>query len=266
MKLYFDNPIISLDDLAALLSPVIKLPSALLGNKIFELTQGKAAKLETGSLSIDNLVKHRLKGIDIPIWCVPEKQKSALEPLSMRKIMIVGQEPFRTEHDFAAGDFYKDIVLSTPFGIHLQSDIRLRRRLGVYWEIINSLATEHFLYVSDYCKIWFEDFNRHSAALLSTNDSVLEAEIKIIDPDIIITFGNSYIHLIEERFRISSLKIPKEGFECKSGSKTYRLIPLLHPSGTAGKYRRCFFESNGIDNTLPIAERYVRLVNKFLNG
>ena len=136
----------------------------------------------------------------------------------------------------------------------------VKRRLKLYWEIIQAISAKHFVYVTDYSKLWFREFKESKSLLNGLNKEMWDLELEYIKPDMIICFGNAYSHLLEEKLFITKNRIPNSGYKYSDAV----VLPLLHPSWNASKYRKDFFKVNEVEGNGSIAEKYITLIKKFL--
>lgn len=127
----------------------------------------------------------RVLGIDFPTW---------FGEYSKKKILFLGIDPVRNEKEFAAikKSPDEDIIIGTPYAFHLK---RFReKRCAAYWQVIDSLRKDHFVYVTDIFKTFFYQGKLRSYDYWNSNENkvhidTLKAEIKFIKPDLIVTFG-----------------------------------------------------------------------------
>lgn len=222
------------------------------------------------NLRCEEVKNFRLKGIDIPYW-LRSTSNIGSGTAPQKKIIVLGQEPFRTKLSFKAQtlDTYHDIELSTPFGIHLHntSDQRVRKRLGLYWKIILFLATDHFVYLTDFSKLWFEGFQQHIHKLGTLNEinkDMWRSELEAIRPDYIITFGGAGQRLLEHKISFIHEKIQPGGYSYVNGNIRSSVIPLLHPSWTASRHRKQFFAINGVEKDT-VEQQYIALLQKAID-
>jgi hypothetical protein len=172
---------------------------------------------------IDQTEHFMLTGIDLPLWI---KSNSPVD----NRIMLIGAEPLRNWDSFkdeGRPHRYNDILINTPYSIH-QPDAEQT----VYGKIIQCLAQNNDVYLTDYRKIWFAGFEHHKSFLSSsTHIEFILAEIDAFKPHLIFTFGKNGLRQIEDVG--NKLNIP--------------VHYLIHPSRrTLGKMRNDFFEDRNI--------------------
>ena len=144
-----------------------------------------------GSL-LSNKKKLENIGIDLPIYF-----GNMLD--SKKRVMIVAMDPKRNNQ--------KDTKISvgTVFALNSKKDRETNR--NDYWKFIKPLLSNHFVYLTDVFKLYYETYtnvNGKQVKLVSNKDSefvfknsepfernkkILEEEINIIAPEIIISLG-----------------------------------------------------------------------------
>ncbi len=169
-------------------------------------------------------------GIDLPVFIKPIIN-------SEKSILIIAEDPLRD-----ANTQYPDIIVSTPFGTHLEC---LReKKLKHYWGITKALLDMGYnIYITDIKKVWIKNQYQKKVAVkgdfLQNFNRSLELELALIDPELIITYGNeAYKSLLE-------LNIFKK----------QKHVHFPHPTGTAnaawkklfanyypGQSVRCFYD------------------------
>jgi hypothetical protein len=131
-------------------------------------------------------------GIDLPIYFG--------DPGSKKKIMIVAMDAKRNGQD------HNNIVVGSVFALH-QKDARNTNR-NDYWKFIEPITRDSFVYLTDIFKLYYEthyfdkekkyqllsnkdkDYTDKTSVAFKTNKKILEEEIKLINPDTIISLGN----------------------------------------------------------------------------
>lgn len=156
-----------------------------------------------------------LLGIDLPFWFGKFD--------SSKKIIIVGIDPLRNDVSFenAKADKFKDVVLGTPYAVH--SPKMRKGKTKQYWNFIEKLSQNHFVYLTDIYKTFFytdqskntRSYNFYKKQKLNKYKDILKKEIEIIKPDLIITLGN-----------ISSNQLKTVKFDEK-----IEVIKMVHLSG-----------------------------------
>ncbi len=144
-------------------------------------------------------------GIDLPIYFGDCNSK--------RKIMIVAMDPKRS------GQRDDSISVGTVFALNQKKD--RETKTNDYWNFIEPLTDNAFVYLTDIYKLYYESFgfkNNKQTKILSnkdpefisktsipfnTNKLILEAEINLIKPDTIIALGNESANALK---MISNIK------------------------------------------------------------
>jgi len=183
-----------------------------------------------------------LKGIDLPTWFG--------EDYSKKKVMILGIDPLRNKNvfkkecekrnvlnSFTPTDVIDDsikneVIIGTPYALH-ECEAR-EGKCSVYWTFIEKLIENHFVYCTDIFKTYFynndkdiRSYRDEEFAIKNKNHKkLLEEEIKIIKPDVIIAFGN----LVELFLKDIEL--------------TTTVIKLPHPSGANRNWNKIFKDNH----------------------
>ena len=235
----------------------------------FDGLSNSPCKLEKEMHLIDHGIPENayLLGLDLPIWF------NNIDTTG-KKIIILGIDPLRNEKTFKSNgaDFKTDIVIGTPYALH-QLNMR-NGRTKEYWEFINNLAQKNFVYVTDIYKLFFyEDSSkiRRSYDYYPTNRPLkqiylLEQEIDLIEPDLIITLGaKSYFQLTKRHQPLLTRNIIKEE---KKVYKKYNVIPMVHLSGSTRKQTKLnFLEANEIEyQNKSFGKYYFEMINNYINN
>lgn len=200
-------------------------------------------------------------GVDFPIWF--SAKEGCGKP---RRVMIIAQDPLRKEKDFQRVDSPNEeripgFLIGTPFALH---DIRFRRQGNGdnYWDIINALRHKNcHVYVTDLFKVYQRgvDLSKGDIALPFFRN-LLHTEAKIFEPDLIVTFGRKACQALgalmaDESFRNRPVfdgtapnhQLRHVELSSLTGSVSkYRILPLLHPSGSARGSRDDFRDANEV--------------------
>jgi hypothetical protein len=213
-------------------------------------------KIQIGQISKSQNIPSdaELVGIDLPIF---------FGDYTKKRVMILGIDPLRSVKDFnlAQANIYSDVLLGTPYALH---NISFReKRCSSYWNLVQILSQNNFVYVTDIFKsyfivdnirsynYWYREENKHK---IDNHAKLLLEEIKLINPDLIVSFGalayNTLLNL--------DIKIPK--------------LALMHLSRSARfKYLKRFIEGKygfqyNIDNRVNAAGIYAQIVENNLNN
>jgi hypothetical protein len=150
-----------------------------------------------------------LFGIDFPSW---------FGNYSNKKIMVIGIDPLRNIKTFENYGAKKDseVIIGTPYALH---DKKMRvGKTKLYWDFVNRLSKQNFVYLTDIYKIYFNWFNRKTKSNShfekhekKSGYSLLKEEINIIGPDYIVAFGKiaQYVSKqIAESINVKIIEIP----------------------------------------------------------
>ena len=130
-----------------------------------------------------------------------------------KKIMIVAMDPKRN------AQHHDEISLSTVFSLHNKNDRNTKK--NDYWRFIEPLTKSNLVYITDVYKLYYE-YQEQNKTLLSNKDKsftgnnseyyalhkfILNEEIKIIQPDMIITLGIESANALKSIQNIQSKEI-----------------------------------------------------------
>lgn len=207
-----------------------------------------------------------LLGIDLPIWF---NSQAAGRP----NIMLLGIDPLRNKRTFKEYNANEDnqVIIGTPYALH---DNKMRcGRTKNYWEFIENLSENNFVYVTDFYKTFFlvnnipavrsYDFYKGSNVY---SKNLLQKEIEIVNPDLIITLGaESYQNLLGlTRKPKMTKKIVLETLD--KFNNTTKVIPMVHLSGsTRAQSKINFIEINNFElEENNFGKAYFKIINQFL--
>lgn len=215
-----------------------------------------------------------LLGIDFPNWFGNFS--------SNKRIMIVGIDPLRNEAVFkqAKADKNEEVIIGTPYALHSEKVRNGKTR--PYWEFIKSLSKTNFVYLTDIYKTFFYtnttktersyDYYRKNIHVLDSRTEILEKEINLVKPDIIITLGKeSFVQLTGEKCNKLSRNINLN----KSYLKRFPeipIIPMTHLSGATRKQNlEDFLAANDInsskfDRRYQYGLGYAEIIKKFISN
>jgi len=205
-----------------------------------------------------------LLGIDFPTWFGDEKKK---------KIMIVGIDPLRNKQVFekANADINNEVLLGTPYGLHIK-DLR-EKRTKAYWDFVSELSENHFVYLTDIYKTFFYTTNNtnqvrsYDIYKKEEKNLLLNHEIELINPDLIITFGGlAYKNITGTNSPVLS----KQSKIIKNKDLKIDVAPMLHLSNSVRPTPlKNFFETNSIDVDFSISSKekgkyFAKIVQKWM--
>lgn len=148
-------------------------------------------------------------GIDLPIYFGDIKNKD--------RIMIVAMDPKRSNQ------YNGKVSLSSVFALH-RNEARNTKK-NDYWNFIEPLKKENFVYLTDIYKLYYEKtlvINGKQTKILSnkdpeyisihcdsfkTNQKILKEEIKLINPNTIISLGNDSANALKKISGINSSEL-----------------------------------------------------------
>jgi uracil-DNA glycosylase len=137
-----------------------------------------------------------------------------------------------------------------------------------YWTLINNLSKENFVYLTDIYKTFFyfgegkkqRSYDYFQEKNISKHKELLQKEIHLIAPDLIITFGKiSYSKLME----INAPKLTINAELNIAKFKDIPVLPMVHLSSRE-KSKRDFLKNNNVDNE-NIGYGYYHIIQNFLN-
>jgi hypothetical protein len=201
-----------------------------------------------------------LLGIDFPIWFNTPEEKL--------KILILGIDPLRNEKTFTQFEENREkkVIIGTPYALN---SAKMRKgRQKHYWTLINNLSKENFVYLTDIYKTFFyfgegkkqRSYDYFQEKNISKHKELLQKEIHLIAPDLIITFGKiSYSKLME----INAPKLTINAELNIAKFKDIPVLPMVHLSSRE-KSKRDFLKNNNVDNE-NIGYGYYHIIQNFLN-
>lgn len=242
MKICAENVEISIGKVSEIIANTYGFGSSLMVEKydeIIALTNNNEDFREphpidksTIKTRIENFDRYYLTGLDLPIWVNSGNDN--------KRIIILASEPLRSDAVFTEvydnfnikNNFYSHILVGTPFAYHYINPGKTDSNL--YWDIIDYMAQEAFVYITDIRKIWFAGFEYHKNFINAEyHKAMLEQEIDMVNPDVVVTFGNNANSVV------SKMKFPQ----------SIKHINLIHPSKRTIPQRDKFFKLRGIDVT-----------------
>lgn len=205
-----------------------------------------------------------LLGIDFPTWFNTPEDKEF-------KIMVLGIDPLRNEKAFKCmkADVDNEVIIGTPYALHM-SNMRAGRTKQ-YWNFINLLSENNFVYLTDIYKTFFytdkskkeRSYNYYKNNLLHSQKDLLEEEIKLINPDLIITFG------AETYFQLMDKRAPKLTSYVESNIIEFMgkpVLPMIHLSGSVRQQTKINFLKENKINVIDknFGQAYFQIINKYL--
>lgn len=167
--------------------------------------------------------------IDLPYWVSPNNNKT--------KIMIIGQD--------ANNDGTKNpdkVLINSPFSSHSQQP-------NIYNQIFNKLIKQNNVYLTDLYKLFFRkqyesEYFKTTIKSHKCNDyiyneihyKILQSEINIVKPDLIVAFGNKARNACSIIFRrklndkITKDIIRNKPYDVELKDLKTKLISVPHPA------------------------------------
>jgi hypothetical protein len=195
-----------------------------------------------------------LIGVDLPLFFkCPESQAQT--------VMLVALDPLRNPDHFS--DFKdEDVIIGTPFAQH--SSYYREDSQKIVFDFIKHIVDKNYhMYVTDVYKVWMkmrEDEKSH--LLFKKNEStifkqLLRKELDIIEPKIIITFGNDAKKAIEKQI---------QDWPDVLDSKP-RHLHFIHPSGQArGAWTTEVFPQKKKELKIWSKEKWNRKILEYMNN
>lgn len=197
-------------------------------------------------------------GIDLPSWINYEAKKPC--------IILVGIDPLRNKKVFEGKDENEDIIIGTPYALHIKN--MREKRTKSYWKFVQLLSEKYSVYLTDIYKIfYYKSVYRGTRSLNDSSDKrrkkqieMLAAEMRLIENrKIIITMGKDAYRLLTEQ-KIHSISTSKVGINGVSFEGA-PVVPMVHLSGACrDRYKKAFLEANG-----KVGSEYGRLFFEIIN-
>jgi hypothetical protein len=210
-------------------------------------------------------------GIDLPTWFGNFEKK---------RVFFLGIDPMRKASEFiknGVADIENEVIVGTPYAFH-HSSFRTKRTKA-YWDIIDNLKSNHFVYVTDIFKSFFythDDVRSYNYYMSSSTLEARESHRKIlmheinslIKPDLIVTFGALSYKLLMDQKYAPKLSQPINTLITEINS--IPVLPLMHLSGSTRENSLVsFFKENDIvweerDGRQLAARHYAKLIADYL--
>jgi len=171
-------------------------------------------------------------GIDLPVWFSAKNKKR-------KKIMLVGMDPLRDKNE--TGLINEIASLNSPYSIH-------NRVKNNYYPSISLLAENYDIYITDVFKLFFRE-PKNSSIVSNQNSSfralkihtkLLEKEIKLFSPDIVLCMGKQPVNDGLAKIGLTNF-IPS--IVTKVNNISLSKIPIYaipHATGLASKHAKKF--------------------------
>ncbi|WP_419801405.1 uracil-DNA glycosylase family protein [Mucilaginibacter sp.] len=207
-----------------------------------------------------------LVGVDYPTWF-------NINSSNTKRIMILGIDPLRNKNAFNSegAGINTEAIIGTPYALHRKS-----MREGKdgkdksYWEFIKSMLNKNYgIYLTDIFKIYFMIENKRSYdhKIFIKNEQkhlkqILDKEIEIIKPDLIIVLGNKPLgFLCEQKIKLT------DKISTNLEYNNTPILPMVHLSGLASGGRKTFINNNlSVNDSKNDVNSYLNIVDNFISG
>lgn len=193
-------------------------------------------------------------GVDLPTWIDFREGK--------KKLMIISQDPLRSDY----ANYLGRIIVSSPFGLQ-NSDYRRKASCKRYLTLFDLLTQNYSLYLTDFRKIYVgEDSKGYSEKEAEKNDAMIKEEIRVVNPDVIITMSkDAFIGITDGvDINMAQVNVLEDLFTDKYHKKP--VLPLVHLSWAAAKSQNEFKKNNNFQSGETLQSFYSRLINFFIEG
>jgi hypothetical protein len=247
----------------------------------FELKKEDREEIECGfslkSFEVVKRDKYQIKnidtsqlGVDFPIWF-------NLKDHEPDNIMILGLDPLRS-HCFSNDKVW----LGTPYALHCSEFRKSAKHTKKYFDFIQQLSKDNGVYITDASKVFYRENKAYEKR--STNSKtfwenklhfeILQKEIEVIKPKLIITLGATTAHMLSgKRIKITekinkSLTTYNEKHEGTIALGDTPLLCLSHLSNANNGGINTFLKANDkpSGNAETQVNSYVQLVDKMLEN
>lgn len=142
-------------------------------------------------------------GIDLPLWIDwNNKEKKTL--------MIVGRDPQRNANNIKniKNDEDTRLIIGSPYSLASNGG---RVANNNYWSFIEPLTENHRLYITDIYKLFIVNTAEKVKNLrgLPIHDDIFKEELKFVQPDKIITFGQDAADAVKKYIKNKNLSFVK---------------------------------------------------------
>ncbi len=164
-------------------------------------------------------------GLDLPTWFGNFDGKD-----NKKKAILYGINPIRSKGDWSEiGSEKKTVAIGTAWASHQDKFTTTDKK---YWPLINKLIEEFDIYLTDIHKIYYLNKDGKQSHKTGFNNidfhtELINKELEIINPDIVITIGFQAYYLL------TGETLNSEKFELKPwGDKTTKIAAFPHLSGS----------------------------------
>lgn len=179
-------------------------------------------------------------GHDAPLWVSHEENLSDLFSPDVKRVMIVSQDPLRNR---GAKD---TLLLSSPFGMHCR-EYREKQNITKILREIWPKDSKVVFYLTDYNKFYVQDsnsinlINQSAPNLAKKFKDILDKEIALYDPHLIVTIGDKPSEKLVQGFKAEQ-RFKLQAYEAEN--KRYDVLPMYHiANGRVAITRKQKFEA-----------------------
>lgn len=226
----------------------------------------------------------QVKGIDLPFWFGDYENAN-------KKIVILGIDPLRSEQSFdrqhiniiennlRLADFQNDVTIGTPYALH-EKTTRENACIG-YWTLVEELTKKNnFVYCTDIYKTYYFDYKENTRSYSDKkfiqykqkHQEILNEELSIINPDLIIVFGKiAHSLLLDKNCPKIGQKIENTKDYYKLPNKNVDVFTVIHLSKASyNSHMSAFLNANNIFDVNAskrdeCAKAYIKIIDQSLN-
>lgn len=238
-------------------------------NQNFNESESKSFAVSGNLIHVNQSIPKEavFKGIDLPTWFGNFKRK---------KIVVLGIDPLRNDKNFKelGADSQSEVIIGTPYSFNKKTSRDTDSK--AYWTLVEGLSKlNNFVYCTDIFKTYYynesekvRSYNHKPFVNNKFHKNILEQELNLINPDIIIVFGG-----LAHKFLLNKKSSPVIGQPIKCTMSDYSLLEnkhatvytVLHLSKTPrGNNFKDFLNNNGIDTSLVNVDNRVECAEKYL--
>lgn len=191
------------------------------------------------------LFKYPCFGHDTPVWLSPDEMSGDLFDEGVWRVMLVSQDPLRGRGNEG------ELLLSSPFGMH-SADYRekdgkdMMKIIQAVWDLAKKRQRHVVFYLTDYNKFFVlngKDSMKKIKEVASRDPNkifrdILNKEIALFQPDLIVTIGDNATAALLPNFNTSQAKAlirySPQVYNIDGTTGNISLLPMYHISGACG--------------------------------
>lgn len=213
--------------------------------------KGKVVAVEKNELTLNNWGKTYddtyWMGIDLPTLFSPGGIKC--DSGFAKTIMIVAEDALRDQNDDFLRPYKSQIIISTPFGLHLPDP---KFKQSFYHKLIEcAIGKQYAVYATDIKKLWIKGNKRKEELDSSLFSKCLMAEIEFIKPSLIIGFG---------KFAEGAIEKIKADMKDAGKEVNWKDKSFLHPSGANNRAWKNAIGSCSVCDKLKFVSKELNLI------